>query len=125
MRTIRRNIVAAIALLGVLASGAAFGSGKGEAKKRKGVKPQEIHVTVTESGFEPPSIAIEKNVPIMLVITRKTDRTCARQAVFAALDKSVDLPLDKTVRIALPAQSKGKLSYACSMDMLRGELVIQ
>ena len=125
MSTIKRSIATTGAFLGVLMAGAAFGGGKGDAQKRKPAKTQEVNVTVTEAGFVPATIEIQKGVPITLVITRKTDRTCAKQAVFAAFEKSVDLPLDKAVRIALPAQSKGKLTYACSMDMLRGELVVQ
>ena len=125
MRTIKRHIAAAGTVLGVLMAGAAFGGGKGDAAKRKPVKPQEVNVSVTEAGFVPATLEIRKGVPTVLVITRRTDRTCARQAVFASLEKSIDLPLNQAVRIELPAQSKGKLSYACSMDMLRGELVIR
>lgn len=84
-----------------------------------------MKISVTQAGFEPASFKVKKGVPILLIITRKTDRTCAKQAVFPSLGKTVDLPLNQAVRVELPAQAEGRLRYACEMDMFAGELIIR
>ena len=118
-------ILFGIAVVGLLGSGVAMGHGKGSNHKEKRMKPQEVRIAVTEAGFVPATVSVKQGVPIDLMITRKTDQTCATQAVFPSLDKTVDLPLNKVVRVALPAQPAGRLSYACGMGMLRGEVVVQ
>ena len=86
---------------------------------------QEVHLTVTDAGFEPAQITVAKDRPITLSVTRKTDQTCAREIVFKEIDLKRDLPLNQEVRIELPARSSGTLNYACGMDMIKGSLVVQ
>lgn len=114
-----------IVLVCSLVAGAAFGHERGEKHGRKSARPQEVKISVTQAGFEPATVAVKKGLPIVLVITRKTDQTCATQAVFPSIERTVDLPLNKSVRVALPAQSAGHLSYACGMGMFHGVLVVQ
>ena len=109
----------------LLGTGVALGHGKTPGHTEKHMKPQEVKIAVTEAGFVPKSVSVKRGVPIVLVITRETDQTCATQAVFPSIDKPVDLPLNKAVRVALPAASAGRLSYACGMGMLHGELVVR
>lgn len=125
MRVSIGTLSVAVGLGCFLVVGAAFGHDKGNPPVRKSARPQEVKISVTKAGFKPVTLAVKKGVPIVLVITRKTDQTCAKQAVFPSIDKVVDLPLNKAVRVALPAQPSGRLSYACGMDMLRGELVVK
>ena len=108
-----------------LVAGAAFGHEKSEKHGHKSARPQQVKISVTQAGFEPATVAVKKGVPIVLVITRKTDQTCATRAVFPSIDRTVDLPLNKSVRVVLPAQSAGRLSYACGMGMFHGVLVVQ
>jgi plastocyanin domain-containing protein len=35
-----------------------------------------------------------------------------------------ELPLDKAVTVAVKADRKGKLRYACPMDMIAGDIVV-
>lgn len=86
---------------------------------------QEVRLVVTDKGFEPAQIMVEKDRPIALTVTRKTDQTCAKEIVFKGLDVRRELPLNQDVRIDLPARSAGTLEYACGMDMLKGSLVVQ
>ena len=87
--------------------------------------PKEIQVTVTDMGFQPKDITIAKGQAAVLVITRKTDSTCATEAVFAETGKKYDLPLNQAVRIDLAGVSPGTLHYACAMDMEKGTVTIQ
>ena len=82
--------------------------------------PKEIAITVTDSGFEPKEVKIPKGQAAVVVITRKTNSTCATEAVFAETGRKYDLPLDTPVRIDLTGVSPGTLHYACAMDMIKG-----
>jgi len=87
--------------------------------------PSEIQVAVTENGFEPKDIVIKKGQAAVLVMTRKTQSTCATEAVFAETGKKYDLPLNQAVRIDLTGVTPGKLHYACGMDMEHGTVTIE
>ena len=86
---------------------------------------QDVALTVTDAGFQPAELAVAKDRPIRLTITRKTDATCAREIVFKEIAVKQDLPLNQAVTVNLPAQGSGTLHYACGMDMIKGSLVVQ
>jgi plastocyanin domain-containing protein len=86
---------------------------------------QEIQLAVTDAGFQPAEIAVAKDRPIRLTVTRKTDQTCAREIVFKEIAVKQDLPLNQAVTVDLPAQPGGTLHYACGMNMIKGALVVQ
>ena len=125
MGTVVRGIMVGVVSSCLLMAGVALAHEKASEHVHKPVRPQVVKISVTSAGFEPATLKVKKGVPIVLLITRKTDRTCAKQAVFSSLGKTVDLPLDQVVRVELPAQTAGRLGFACAMDMYRGELVIQ
>ena len=58
-------------------------------------------------------------------MTRKTDQTCAKEIVFPDQGIRKALPLNEAVEIALPATSKGEITYICGMNMLSGKVVVQ
>ena len=86
---------------------------------------KEIHVTVTENGFEPHEVTIKNPASTVLVMTRKTERTCATEAIFRETGRKYHLPINEAVRIDLSGVQPGAtLHYACGMDMLKGTVVI-
>jgi plastocyanin domain-containing protein len=87
--------------------------------------PKEVQVSVTDMGFEPKEVTIAKGQAAVVVMTRKSDNTCATQAVFAETGKKYELPLNTPVRIDLTNVSPGTVHYACGMDMEKGTIVIQ
>lgn len=87
--------------------------------------PKEVRVAVTEKGFEPATIQVAKHSETTLIITRKTEKTCATEAIFAETGRRYDLPLNEEVRIQLPTESAVTLHYACGMDMIKGEVVVK
>ncbi len=91
-------------------------------------KPTRVEITVTTKGFEPARIQVPAAKPVTLVITRKTERTCAKRVVIQLGDgKKVerDLPLGRPVEVPVTFAKKGELSYACGMDMITGVIVVQ
>jgi len=85
--------------------------------------PREVRIAVTENGFEPATVEIPKNEAVTLLVTRKTDQTCATEMVFAETGQRYELPKDQVVRIELPAGQPDTLNYACGMNMYKGAIV--
>jgi len=94
------------------------GSAKPSAKART------IEIAVTSEGFVPAEVKVRKGEKVNLVVTRKTDRTCATALVMKDKGINVDLPLNQPVTVALQADKKGELKYACPMDMITGKVLV-
>jgi plastocyanin len=83
-----------------------------------------IEIAVTSNGFEPARVKVMKGEPLKLVVTRKTDETCATQIVIPDENIKADLPLNKPVTLTFTPKRAGELSYACGMNMITGVLVV-
>jgi plastocyanin domain-containing protein len=90
----------------------------------KGAQARDIPIQVTDKGFEPAETKVAKGENVTLVFTRQTDQTCARDVVVKDRGTTVALPLNQPVRVALGTVN-GKVSFACGMDMLTGEIVVE
>lgn len=90
-----------------------------------GTKGAEIPVSVTENGFEPSRIEVEHGRPVTLLVTRKTDQTCATEIVVPSRGITQSLPLNQTVRVALGPLQTGEVAFACGMDMEKGTIAVR
>ena len=95
---------------------AAAGCGGGKA---------EIPISVTENGFEPSQIDVKHGEAVTLLVTRKTDQTCATEMVIPSRNITQELPLNQTVRVALGPLEVGEVAFACGMDMEKGTIVVR
>lgn len=114
-----RRMVLSIVL--ALASGAA-------ADAPAPAKASRIDISITSGGFRPDNIAVPANKPVTLVFTRKTEGTCVKSVVITtAAGKKVEhkLPFGKPVEVSMTFPKAGQLTYACSMDMFKGTIVVQ
>lgn len=104
------------------ADGAAAKGGIAEGTVEHGVRT--VHMEVTEDGFVPAKILAKKGEKLHLVITRKTDRTCATEIVIK--DQGIDkkLPLNKPVTVVVTPRKSGELRYACGMNMISGTIFV-
>jgi plastocyanin domain-containing protein len=82
-------------------------------------------IAVTDTGFAPGTLTIPAGRPVTLVVTRKTDQTCAKEIVFPDQKIRKSLPLNQAVEIALPSSPRGEIDYVCGMDMLYGKVVVR
>ena len=82
--------------------------------------PQEVQLAVTDRGFEPARAEVPRGQALTLVVTRKTDQTCAKEMLIPALNVRRALPLNQAVRIDIPAGVADTLNYLCGMHMLGG-----
>jgi plastocyanin domain-containing protein len=85
--------------------------------------PGAVAIAVTDEGFEPAVVTVPRGKPVTLIVTRRTDRTCATEMVFGTPEQRYDLPLEHPVRIEIAAGVTDTLRYACGMDMFRGMIV--
>jgi plastocyanin domain-containing protein len=86
---------------------------------------QQVRIAVTEKGFEPASVTVQAGQPVTLLVTRKTDRTCATELVLEEHGIDEELPRGRTVAIRFTPEQTGTLQYACGMDMIKGQIVVQ
>lgn len=90
--------------------------------------PKRLEITVTPKGFEPDKLIVARAQPVLLVFTRKTERTCAKHVVIqlgGGKKVEKDLPLDTPVEVAATFAKAGELTYACGMDMVSGVITVQ
>jgi len=102
---------------------AAQAAGIAEGTVKDGVRTVEMQVT--EDGFVPAKIKANKGEKLRLVITRKTDNTCATEIVVKEAGINTKLPLGKTVTVELTPKKSGEIKYACGMDMITGIIFVQ
>ena len=85
-----------------------------------------VAISVTEKGFEPTPIQVAKGKPITLVVTRKTDETCATELTLPEYKIDKKLPLDQPVEISFTPEKAGELVYGCAMDhMVSGVIQVR
>ncbi len=128
-------VVAALALWGAPALAMDHGSMQGmdhgsqpaaggiaEGVVKNGVRV--VDMQVTDAGFVPDKVKVQKGQKTRLVITRKTDRTCATEIVIKDYGINTPLPLNKTVTVELTPKASGEIKYACAMNMIGGVLFV-
>jgi plastocyanin domain-containing protein len=103
----------------------AVAAGCAQQAKQHAGGPARFELAVTDSGFAPATITIPAGTPVTLVVTRKTDQTCAKEIVFPDQKIRKPLPLNEAVEVTLPASPKGEIRYGCGMDMIQGTVVVQ
>jgi RND family efflux transporter MFP subunit len=86
---------------------------------------QTAKIAVTEKGFEPEKVTLRSGVPARLTIVRVTDKTCATEIVFPALNIKRALPLNEPVAIEFTPDKTGDIAFTCGMNMLKGAVVVQ
>ena len=77
-------------------------------------------VTVTEDGFVPNRIPAKTGVPITLVVTRRTENTCATEILFKGQPGKTALPLNKTVEVTYTPKASGEVKFGCPKGMKVG-----
>ena len=85
-----------------------------------------VELTVTEKGFQPTPVAVKAGEPLKLLITRKTEKTCATDIVIEDYGIRTALPMNEAVAVAFTPTKAGELKYGCAMDgMIGGVLTVE
>ncbi len=110
-------LVAALALVGVAAC-----------RSRTAGAPapsNTVTLEVTEQGFVPANVVVAKDRPVTLVVTRKTDKTCATEIVIKDFGIDQKLPLGQPVTVTFTPKGAGPIHYACGMNMVGGVITAE
>ncbi len=93
------------------------------AHAKKSVKTVEI--AVTSDGFTPANVKVKAGETVKLVVTRKTQKTCATEIVIKDFGVNQPLPLDKPVTVEITPKKPGDVRFACGMDMIAGTITVE
>lgn len=93
--------------------------------EKKTQKEQVITMEVTGDGFVPAQVKVKSKQKVRLVVTRKTDRTCAKEIVIKDFKINQPLPLNQPTEIQFMPDKPGAYRYACGMDMIAGVLIVE
>jgi plastocyanin domain-containing protein len=87
---------------------------------------RRLELSVTENGFEPERLRVKALEPVTLVVTRKTDDTCATDLLIEGTDVKVALPLQQAVEVSWTPAKAGEVKFGCAMDMMvSGVLLVE
>jgi len=86
---------------------------------------QVVELAVTKAGFEPAQVRVEAGRPVKLTVTRRVERTCATEIVMREYGINQSLPLGQPVTVIFTPKRPGNVRYACAMDMIAGELIVE
>jgi plastocyanin domain-containing protein len=84
-----------------------------------------VSIAVTDEGFTPSKVRLEKGKPATLVFTRTSAHTCAERVKFKALHVDEALPLQTPVSINVPTDTAQTLAFTCGMDMYASSVVVE
>ena len=122
-----------LAFLAVLSLAVGLSAAASEGPQSKGVTRntaqdhgvQVVQLAVTKDGFVPSQVTVKAGKPVQLVVTRRTERTCATEIVMKDFGVKEALPLDKAVTVSVTPKKAGNYRYACGMDMIAGVLKVE
>lgn len=86
---------------------------------------QEVELKITAAKYSPDVIIAKRGIPLKIKVSADKNAGCGREIVFP------DFNIDKIVQpgsvetIEINPDKEGTFKFRCSMDMLRGKLVIQ
>ncbi|MBP6627857.1 MAG: cupredoxin domain-containing protein [Kofleriaceae bacterium] len=121
-------VVGVVLVAGAAACKKEDSSADPKARGKGGAPANRIAISVTEDGFEPNDIKVNKGEPITFVFERKTDETCAKEVIVHVDDGNKierKLPLNQPVEVAVTFPKSGDITYACGMDMVKGSIHVQ
>ena len=101
----------------------AAAQGIAEGTVKNGVRTVEM--AVTENGFEPSKVKANKGEKVRLVVTRKTDSTCAKEIVIKDQGINQPLPLNKAVTVSFTPKKAGDYRFSCAMGHISGVVKAQ
>lgn len=85
---------------------------------------QEIDLRITASRYYPNVIVAKKNIPLRINATSDLNVGCGREVVFPDFNIDRIVPEGTSITFEILPKEEGSFKFRCSMDMLRGELIV-
>ena len=86
---------------------------------------QKARIEIGPKGFQPTNIKLRRGVPARVTFLRTTDATCAKEIVLPDFNILRAVPLNQPVVVIFTPTKRGPLTFACGMNMMRGQLIVQ
>ena len=83
-----------------------------------------VAITVDDDGFSPATVHARRGRPLTLIVTRRSDETCADSAIFGP-QRRIALPMNRPVEIPVPTGRDTTIRYTCPMNMFKGRIVVE
>ncbi len=93
-----------------------------EATLKDGYQEAEIRITV--ASYSPNVIVAKKGIPLKMNLRADETAGCAREIVFPDFGISKIVGPDKMETIEINPTQAGEFRFRCSMDMVRGKLIV-
>ncbi len=94
-----------------------------EATLKDGYQEAEIRITV--ASYSPNVIVAKKGIPLKINLRADETAGCAREVVFPDFGISKIVGPDKVETIEINPTQEGEFKFRCSMDMVRGKLIVK
>lgn len=89
-------------------------------------EPRTIAIEVTDAGYDPDKLELVASETVWLAFHSETDSECSGSVQSEDLGIApTRLPKGKTTVIEIKAPKEGKYSFACSMSMNTGTVVVK
>lgn len=85
----------------------------------------EQAIVVANGSYTPARVQIPRDAAYTIRVERKDPSPCAEMLVIPEFDISVELPLNRTIKVELPAMAPGEYAFHCQMQMYKGTLVVE
>lgn len=93
------------------------------AQESKGV--QKATVTVQDGKYSPSTIEVKKGKSVQITFKGGMNMGCGATIEFKSLKQTKTVKEGKTVTFSFTPSSAGEIKFACSMDMIRGKVVVK
>lgn len=81
-------------------------------------------VVSVDGKFSPAELHVKKGQPVELTFDTK-NRSCAETVIFKVIDQTVQLKDGEKTVVKFTPKDAGTIDYACSMDMIKGKIVVE
>lgn len=86
---------------------------------------QAITVRVTDKGFDPNRINLNRGILTRLTFVREIEETCATSVMIPEFNVKQDLPFKEPVVVEFTPAKAGVFDFTCGMKMLSGKIVVR
>lgn len=93
------------------------------AQESKGA--QKATVLVQDGKYTPSTIEVKKGKPVQITFKGGKKMGCGATIEFKSLKQTKTVKEGKTVAFSFTPSSAGEVKFACSMDMIRGKVVVK
>jgi plastocyanin domain-containing protein len=101
-----------------------FGPGGATAARQTQSGVQDVEVVV-QGGYTPDRIEVTRGRPVRLTFHRKETNSCTEQVILGDFGIARTLPEGERVPVEFTPEKAGEFTFHCSMNMVRGTLVVK